>query len=164
MIWMSTRSKALWTPRHCVIGKSSSTWSNERIDHINIIPRSQWSIWKAIWTFYEQYPGKAHPGGYAHWPPSLQELAQLLGEGNVTVLGQNKILRSSITCQKFSWLLWTFGCVAGGAQHMVTGLGLILPLYKPHYPIFFHFFFFFFTLCLVFRTQLKPSIPSYFCF
>ena len=53
---------------------------------------------------------------------------------------------------------------AGGAQHVVTGLGLTLTLYKPHYPIFFVFsFLFFFTLCLVFRTQLMLSNSCYFC-
>ena len=30
---------------------------------------------EAIWTFHEQYPGKQHPAGYVHRPPSLQELA-----------------------------------------------------------------------------------------
>ena len=52
----------------------------------------------------------------------------------------------------------------GRAQHMVTGLGLTLTLYKPHHPISFIFSFLpFFTLCLVFRTQLMLSNPYYFC-
>ena len=32
---------------------------------------------------------------------------------------------------------------AGGAQHVVTGLGLTLTLYKPHHPIFLFFSSFF---------------------
>ena len=52
---------------------------------------------------------------------------------------------------------------AGGAQHMVTGLGLTLTLYNPHHFFSFMFSFLpFFILCLVFRTQLMSSNPSYF--
>ena len=41
---------------------------------------------------------------------------------------------------------------AGGAQHVVIGLGLTLILYKPYHSILITvFFFLFFTLCLVFR-------------
>ena len=75
--------------------------------------------------------------------PQMEHIMPPDPTGTVTVLGQNGVLRSSITCWNFSWPLWTFEWVGWWAQHVVIRLGLTLTLYKPHHPIFLPFLFFF---------------------
>ena len=47
--------EALLTPKPYVVGRSSSTWLNGKVGHMNTIPRSQWSIWKALKRLYGHF-------------------------------------------------------------------------------------------------------------